>query len=247
MGGSIVRHEFSRLDAIRYHGWLHAVPEELRRAILTRCHQKTAAAGDVIYRMGDPPEGLYGVVSGAFYFESAPVERGPQLVHSWTAGTWCGEAEIFNPRPRLGTMVAARESEYVHLPLAQIEKLHEAGFEIWRAIGVLAGAHLELALVVIDDLTIRPPRERIAAVLLRLAGARLSDVPDAPEPDMRMTQADLAKIANTSRSTVARHLNELEAEGVLRCRYGRITLLDCRAIRALLAGTDELDSDKSYD
>jgi CRP/FNR family cyclic AMP-dependent transcriptional regulator len=234
-----MKHSLSPLDAMRFHGWLHNVSQELRDAILAHCRKQTAAAGDVLYHIGDPPDGIYRVVNGAFFFEAGPVERGPQLVQSFTAGTWFGEAEIFNHRPRLGTMIASRPSSYLHLPLTQIEQFHQAGYEIWRALGVLAGAHIELALVAIDDLTIRPPRERIAAILLRMAGARLSDIPDDPEPELTITQADLAKIANTSRSTVARHLNELEADGLLTCSYGRISLLDGRALRELLAGADD--------
>jgi CRP/FNR family cyclic AMP-dependent transcriptional regulator len=241
----ILKRPLSRIDATRFHGWLRDVSQELRDAILMRCRKQTAVAGDVLYHIGDPPDGIYHVVSGAFSFEAAPVERGPQLVQSFTAGTWFGEAELFDQRPRLGSMITSRESEYLHLPLARIEQLAKAGFEIWRALGVLAGAHIELALVAIDDLTIRPPRERIAAILLRMAGARLSDVPDDPKPEVGITQADLAKIANTSRSTVARHLNELESQGVLTCRYGRIVLLDCHAIRALLAGTENLFLDRT--
>jgi CRP-like cAMP-binding protein len=227
----------STLDTIRYHGWLNYISEELRQAVLERCHVRSAAAGDIIFRIGDPSDGVYGVVSGAFAFEVAPIERGPQLVHAFTAGTWVGEAEIFTNRARLGTLVALRASEYLFLSLAHIEQLAESGLDIWRGLGALAGSHVELALVAIDDLTIRPPKERIAAILLRFAGARLSDVPDDPIPVVKITQTDLAKIANTSRSTVVRVLGKFEAAGSIEPRYGSITLLDCQALRDGLADT----------
>jgi CRP-like cAMP-binding protein len=225
----------STLDTIRYHGWLNYISDELRQAVLDRCPVRSAAAGDIVFRIHDPSDGVYGVVSGAFAFEVAPAERGPQLVHTFTAGTWVGEAEIFTNRARLGTLVALRSSEYLHLPMALIEQLATEGINIWRGLGALAGLYVELALTAIDDLTIRPPKERVAAILLRLAGARLSDVPDDPTPTVRITQADLAKIANTSRSTIVRVLAEFDANGCIENRYGNVKLVDCRALREMLA------------
>lgn len=228
----------STLDTVRYHGWLQFVSGELREAVLDRCKFHNAATGDVVYRINDPADGVYGVVRGAFAFEAAPNERGPQLVHAFTAGSWVGEAAVFNDRPRLGTLIALRDSQYLHLPLAEIERLDRRGLSIWRGLGILAGAHAELALVAIDDLTIRPPVERIAAILLRFAGARLADIPDDPTPMVDITQAALAKIGNTSRATVARQLKKLEADGALEAHYGHIKLINCGAIRRMLSDSD---------
>ncbi len=242
---SIDPRPISALDTIRYHGWLHYVSGELREAVLARCRAHTAAAGDVVFRMEEPSDGVYGVVRGAFRYEVAPIERGPHLVHTFTAGTWVGEAEVFRGRSRIGTLIALRESEYLHLPLSQIDQLAKSGHEIWRGLGMLAGSHVELAIVAIDDLTIRPPMERISAVLLRLAGARLSDIPDDPTPQVKITQSDLARLANTSRSTVVRFLDDMESAGLVESRYGQITLLDCGVIRKRLADAETTVSRKT--
>ena len=92
---SIDPHPLSALDTIRYHGWLHYVSDELREAVLARCRVHTAAAGDVVFRMEEPSDGVYGVVRGAFRYEVAPIERGPHLVHTFTAGTWVGRGRGF--------------------------------------------------------------------------------------------------------------------------------------------------------
>ena len=45
-------------------GWLSMTPEPFRGMVLDRCRLQFFAAGQSIYMLGDPPGGMFGLVSG---------------------------------------------------------------------------------------------------------------------------------------------------------------------------------------
>lgn len=225
-------------DTVRYHGWLESLSPEDRQSVLSRMTRTELDEGYILHRIGDPPDGLYGIVGGAVSYHVAPTERGPQLIHTFTAGTWTGEAELFDGRPRIGTARTLCPTTCLQLSLTSIGELAESGVPIWQAIGVLLASHLELSLCALEDLTIRPPDQRVAAILLRMAGARLADIPDNPVPRLQVTHTDIAALGNMSRTTVSRKLGDFESRGLIRTAYGAITLTDCAGLRATLQDTD---------
>ena len=92
--------------------------------------------------------------------------------------------------------------------------------------------HLELAIGIIDDGSLREPGRRIAALLLRLADVRKGDHPHDPRPELDITQSDLAHLATVSCATIVAHLDELEQLGLVARSYGRLTLVDPAGLRA---------------
>lgn len=220
---------------LRRRGWLSGTPPRFADALLARCQMGSAERGAAVYRIGAPYDGLRGIVSGGFAFEIAPYERGPNLAHVFRPGFWFGEAESFDARPQIATIVATRDSTFLHLTLSELRALVAEEPETWRWIGQLGGQHLDLALGIIDDHMLRDPGERITALLLRLAGARKADTPHDPRPEIDVTQSDLAQLATVSRATVVDKLQALENDGLIARNYGCVTLLDPGAMRARLA------------
>ena len=181
----------------------------------------------MLYRIGDAPDGLFGVLSGGFAFEVAPHERGPTFVHLFHTGAWFGEAELFDGRPRIATIRATQRSSLLQLPLAALRDLAATSPNMWRLLGFLSANMLQLALCGVDDLMIRDSGQRIAAILLRLASVRLSEVEFVdPDQDISITQDALAAIANVSRATVAQHLSDFERAGLVTRSYGDVRILD---------------------
>ena len=222
-------------------GWLAQAPAALRDQLLSLARIRDVARHDVVYRIGDTPDGLFGVLSGGFAFEVAPHERGPTFVHLFHAGAWFGEAELFDGRPRIATIRAAQRSKLLYLPLAALRDLAATDPDVWRLLGILSANQLQLALGGVDDLMIRDPGQRIAAILLRLASIRLSDgEADDPERDIGITQDALAAIANVSRATVAQHLSDFERGGLVTCTYGHVRILDSGMLRRSVSSDESL-------
>ncbi len=215
-------------------GWLAGLPAPLRDAILARSSLQSIENGRRVCKIGDTPNGLWGVVTGGFAVEFATTEHGPHLAHSLRPGMWFGECEAFAGRPRFITIAATRPSHCLHLPSAALETVAGNHPLLWRHLGILAGAHVADALGAFSDSILRDTKARIAAILLRLAGVGAHERLEDAEPELDLTQEDLALLANVSRATVHGVLMNLESTGLVARSYGRIRILDAGALRATI-------------
>lgn len=95
--------------------------------------------GARVFVIGDAPDGLWGVATCGFALEFATSEYGSNFAHTFRPGTWFGEAEVFDRRPRLVTIIPTRQSLCLHLPLHALEAVAEVQPAVWRSVGILAG------------------------------------------------------------------------------------------------------------
>lgn len=87
--------------------------------------------------------------------------------------------------------------------------------------------NLDLALNVVNDLMIGQPGRRIAAVLLRSAGMKA-------EPVVRVSQADLGRMANASRKLVSKALRQFGNSGWVETSYNAIKITNAEGLRSFV-------------
>src|SRR5271165_4736533 len=212
-------------------GWLSFTPPPFRQTVLDRCKLEAHKAGEMIYSVGDPPGGMYGLVRGHFALSVAPGERGPYVAHFARPGTWFGEAAAFTGQPRRIGLAVTRESKLLHLPLPAIREIVAADPGAWRFFGLAAIAHYDVAIGAADDLLIRDHVKRAIAVLLRLGGCRRQTPPGASPIEIDVSQEDFATMTNLARTTAGTVLRKLEADGHVDVSYRRVRILAPDALR----------------
>ena len=158
------------------HGWLSLVPPGFRSDVLAKCHIRSFERGDAVYRLDDPPGGLFGLASGGIALEIAPGARSPYIAHFMRPGMWFGAAALLTGQPRRVGITATRSSVVLHLHATDFLAIASHEPEAWRWLSLILLLNNELAISVCDDLMIRDPKERATAILLRLAGCHA----DAP-------------------------------------------------------------------
>jgi CRP/FNR family cyclic AMP-dependent transcriptional regulator len=226
---------FSAQAIVAGHGWLHLVPASFRDAVLKRSLVMTAAAGETIYRVGDPPGGLYGLVSGSLGVSIAPGEKGPYLPHFIRPGTWVGEGSAVTGGPRIIGLDATRHCCLLHLPLHALQEILFKDPTQWRCLALLTMLHLDTAIGAADDLMIRDHVKRCVAILLRLGGCRRPGATDRMPVDVHVNQNDLAHLANIARTTAGGILRSLASQGHIEHSYRHIRIVAPDALRAMLA------------
>jgi CRP-like cAMP-binding protein len=219
-------------DFLRGEGWLVHTPPTFRNALLAEGVLRSFGRGDVVMRHGDALNGLWAVVGGGLSLEIAPYEHGPNFAHMLRPGFWFGVMECLTGGGRLYSHVATRPSVCLHVPKRGVDKVLATDPEGWRWVGQLCAGHLALAVGSINDLMIRSSEARLAAILLRLAGARDVDNPLETAPEIDASHEDLGVMANLSRSAVGRILKVFEDERLLDRGYGAIRILDQAGLRA---------------
>ncbi len=218
-------------------GWLSVVPEELHSRITGACTTRTIKKGVFLWHFGDNADGLYLIVSGCLRAETTESQRGPSMLTILHRGSWIGEVEILSGTRRMTTMSALRDCSLLFLPRSDLMELLRQYPEVWRGLGYLASEHFYLAIAAVYDLMARSSPVRVAAILLRMCGARIPAFPGITFTDLDVTQTELGQLCNLSRSVVSTVLDDFEKRGLIESRYGRVRVIDLDSL-AEEAGVD---------
>ena len=116
---------------------------------------------------------------------------------------------------------------------------------MFAADAIMEAADAGVKLIVAITRRLRETNERVArqsfqTVPSRVAGVLSQLIAEEAIPEerrgitVRMTQADLAQLAGTSRESVSRFLATLERAGVVAVGRGRVTVLEPRRLRAYI-------------
>jgi CRP-like cAMP-binding protein len=218
-------------DVLLSHGWLSRQPEWFQHEVLKRSVPVRFAAGEVIYRVGDPLGGIYGIVSGAVVASTAPASAVPQILHVMTPGGWTGEGPYLSREPRRLELRAALDTCAVYLPLEAMDQIAARDPAAIRHFVHILMINLDIVLLALYDLQDPDEQRRIARALRRIAPMESTPIP--------LAQAALGLLANASRKTVNATLQRFEKAGWVKRGYRSITITD----RARLAGFAESAAD----
>jgi len=199
------------------------VDATLVNAVIERCVRRSYRRRKVLFREGDPPDGMYLVESGRLLIETTTVEGAPVGLDVVNPGGVLGEqALIHETRARNATATALRDVDVLLLrprPFADLREQHPT---------------IDRFLLTVLDARLREMSERLAEAVHATAEERvkrrLLNLAEAHDGSIQMSQQSLAALAGTTRPTVNRVLRELEDNGVLNIGRSRVEVIDLRAL-----------------
>jgi CRP-like cAMP-binding protein len=203
-------------DILSSIGWLSRQPEAFQDEVFRRSVPVRYSAGDVIYRLGDPPGGIYGVVSGAVIASVAPPRALPHIVHVLTSGDWTGEGSFLSREPRRIELRAGLDTKAVYLPLEAMDHMAARDPQAIRNFVQILIASLDIVIRASYDLQDPDEHRRIARALRRIMPFENTPIP--------LAQAALGILSNTSRKTVNAALQRFEKSGWVKRGYRSITI-----------------------
>jgi CRP-like cAMP-binding protein len=210
-------------------GWLSRQPPGFQASVIEAAELGFFPAGTDVYSLGDAPHDLWGLVKGALVVLIAPEAVAPTLVHIATPGWWVGDTALINNTPRRVGLTAREDTWMLRLSIRSIERLAAGDPEVWRRIAQITVGHLDHALSIVAGLTLRDSHARVAMTIRRLAD--LDGTLGGGPATVRVSQDELGEMTRLSRNAVARILGDLETEGLLHRRYGRVEIADIGALR----------------
>src|SRR5947207_13770754 len=220
-------------------GRLARVPlfSELSREELQRISQVAVPAssprGVRVSHEADHSDACYLVRSGDLRVTREHPDGRAIALATLGPGDIFGELAMFDGEARSASVETLSDSELLALPAADFRRL--------------LADHPEIAVKLIGALTrrLRETNERVSrqsfqTVPSRVAGVLTQLIAEEAAAEarqsvtVRMTQADLAQLAGTSRDSVSRFLATLERARVVRVGRGRVTVLEPRRLRAYI-------------
>ena len=216
-------------------GWLSHFPDDFSDALLAAGTLLRIGRGTTVYNVGEDHLCLYGVISGSLHFVITMNEQLPRFGHLIGPGTWFGENELVAGRSAILEVTSATDATLFRLNQVQIERLLASHSVGWRSIAMLSTMNVGLAIGSVDDLMIRNPRQRMCAVLLRMAARRNAFQGQTPMDTLVLTQSDLSTAVNLSRSKTAEIIRSLVLAGAVETIYGGLKIVRAEILEQELA------------
>jgi CRP/FNR family transcriptional regulator, cyclic AMP receptor protein len=213
--------------------WISRQPQAFQRAVLDIAVWRHVESGTTINHAADETGGIWGVARGQIDIASALGVPGSPVGDIYLPGQWAGIGPVFG-RPRGADGTARVASLVAMVPFNRLQLLVRDNPVWWECLGQLANNFAFRYGGAVGDLLIRDSRQRCIAVLLRLGGCRHGD--PAQQPTIILSQSDLAAAANLSRHPAGEVLRELDSLGHIDTGYGKVTILDAQALRAIVDG-----------
>jgi CRP/FNR family transcriptional regulator len=204
-------------------------PSDLR-AVADVCVRRRYPAGAAIFRAGDESDTCYVIRSG---HARALVEHadGRQItLATFVAGDIFGELAMFGDEPRSATVEATDELEVFAILGRDMKRLMARHPQIASQLVVALARRLRAANDRLARQSFQTVQSRVAGVLGQLVHQARAEGQASGEVAITTTQADVAKLAGSSRESASRFLAVLERAGVITQGRGRLIVHDPEAL-----------------
>ena len=223
------------MDAEKWHArlasghWFSHLPVDLQRSLLAAARLRTLAAGQCLFKRGDPPCGLYAVLEGAVRISAVNAQGKEAVLSLVETPYWFGEICLFDNLPRTHDALAMGPCTLLQVPQAAMLTILEDHPAYWRDVALLMSHKLRLSLINIEQMSLMPAAASLAHRLLMIAQG-YGEI-DQARRTLQLPQEDLAAMLGLSRQTTNSLLKALEQQGLIGLSYGAIEVLDLRGLQ----------------
>jgi CRP/FNR family transcriptional regulator len=189
------------------------------------------AAGEVVFREGDPGETSYVISQGAVRVTRDHTDGRTITLAELRRGDIFGELALFGSETRSATIEALEETSALALLAGDLRRLLERNPGIAADMLSYLAARLREANERISRQSFQSVAGRVASALLgQVASLRMQGAPER-DVEIKATQAEIAQLAGTSRESASRFLATLERAGVVTLGRGKVTVHDPGRLR----------------
>jgi CRP/FNR family cyclic AMP-dependent transcriptional regulator len=211
--------------------WQGLSPEE-QRQVARVCPERRFSEGRAIFSPGDAPDALYVLKSGLVTLSHLSRTGQGSIIRVFGPGDVFGELLLTVPaRPFLARALTA--CAVTVIPARTFLQLLSAIPRIGFNFTCVLSRHLAEMALDRGRASHAWSSQRLAMVLLKLAGAHGAEDRAGTAIDLPLTHQVLADMIGTSRETITRDLRRLKRQGIVSQR-GRALVIQPARLRALL-------------
>jgi CRP-like cAMP-binding protein len=211
--------------------WFSHLPVPFQDSLLAAARLRRLSSGQLLFKRGDPPCGLYAVLEGSVRIGAVSEQGKEALLSLVEPPHWFGEICLFDGQARTHDAFAVGTCTLLHIPQAALLKLLDEQPVYWRQLALLMSHKLRLTFINLEQLSLMPAPARLAHRLLMIA-AGYGEI-DPPRRVLQLPQEQLASLLSLSRQTTNQLLKDLQGQGILNLKYGEIEIVDAERLRAL--------------
>jgi CRP/FNR family transcriptional regulator, cyclic AMP receptor protein len=206
-------------------------PGELER-IAAVAIPRSFPKGVRVFHEGDHSDACYIVRNGDLRVTREHSDGRAIALATLGPGDIFGELAMLDGGTRSASVETLTDCELLGLPATDVRRVITDHGDIAAKLIVAITRRLRETNERVARQSFQTVPSRVAGVLAQLIAEEASE--ERPGITVRMTQADLAQLAGTSRESVSRFLATLERAGVVAVGRGRVTILEPRRLRAYI-------------
>jgi CRP/FNR family transcriptional regulator, cyclic AMP receptor protein len=185
-----------------------------------------------VFHEGDHSDACYIVRKGDLRVTREHSDGRAIALATLSPGDIFGELAMLDGGTRSASVETLSDCELLGLPASDVRRVIADHGDIAAKLIVAITRRLRETNERVARQSFQTVPSRVAGVLAQLIAEEASE--ERPGITVRMTQADLAQLAGTSRESVSRFLATLERAGVVSVGRGRVTVLEPRRLRAYI-------------
>jgi CRP-like cAMP-binding protein len=184
-------------------------------ALLHRVSSRKFARGEILFHEGDPCRGLFLVARGKIRIFKVSANGREQVLAIEASGSSFAELPVFDGGNYPASASAFEDSEVLFISRKDFQDFCRDHPEVGLKVIAVVGARLRRLVGIIEDLSFSTVRQRLIALLLRLAQTSPYHSAEGVRVELTKSQQDLAAELGTVRELISRNLGRLQAEGYL--------------------------------
>jgi CRP-like cAMP-binding protein len=211
----------SAVATLSARGWLAGRDARFRDLVFSVARTRAFPAKQAIYRVGDEPDGLYGVYEGSVSV-SIPTDSGIDYLAVRTdPGFWIGDLALFAEQRRLVSVIAATSVKALFVSSVDLQAIVRDDPERYRDFYALTHENMALALRLLTNMATPGSDQRLGLRLLQH-----DDAHSTAGEWLVYSQDELAQMLAMSSPTLQRALKRLSQAGMIEVGYARVRVVD---------------------
>ena len=204
--------------------------EEIR-ALAIRATRKRFHKSEQLFAEGDPCSGLFLVVNGKVrIFKLSPSGREQILAVEGPSSSFA-ELPVFDGGNYPAAASALEDTEVLFISRKDFQNFCREHPDVALKVIAVVGSRLRRLVGIIEELSFTTVRQRLIALLIRLAEASTGRPEKGIQIELPKSHQDLAAELGTVRELVSRNLSRLQAEGFLEVEGRKIVVKDLAGLR----------------
>ncbi len=206
------------------------------KTLAGRTVRRPFTAGELLFSEGEPCNGLHIIASGKVRIFKTSISGREQVLALNGPGETIAELPVFDGGPYPASAVAVEDAEIAFISRRDFHAYCMEHPEVALKVLSVVGARLRRLVGLIEELSFTTIRQRLIAVLVKLAQTEGKKTAHGVEFQLPGTHQELAHQLGTVRELVSRNLMRLQAEGLLEVDARQIVVRDLKALSAELDG-----------
>ncbi|MGC1106503.1 MAG: Crp/Fnr family transcriptional regulator [Candidatus Acidiferrales bacterium] len=205
-------------------------PKEME-SLTTRVSKRHFGQGEMLFAEGDPCTGLYIVAAGAIRIFKLSSAGREQILAVEGPGNSFAELPVFDGGNYPASASALGDTEVLFISRKNFQNFCREHPDVGLKVIAVVGSRLRRLVEIIEELSFTTVRQRLIAVILRLAEQSGTPSKEGVVLQMTMSHQELAAELGTVRELVSRNLSRLQAEGFLHVDGRKILITDLPGLK----------------